>query len=80
MSTYGNLIKGNTPCRCRHKRKNVPESEILYDINKICKELNISFIGWENNYENSSSKLLWIDDKGTNRKSCVRWFFKRYKL
>lgn len=60
-SHHANLRVGNKPCRCsKSYRWNQEERE--YQINKICKEEGLKFIGWvdEEGYKNNSSKLKWF--------------------
>lgn len=59
-SKNDHLKNSNKSCRCTHYIWTQEQRE--YQINKICKEEGLTFLGWENEegYKNSSSKFKWL--------------------
>lgn len=57
------LKAGSKSCRCNNTYRWTQEQK-EYQINKICKEEDLSFIGWLGDYENNESKFRWVCQKG----------------
>lgn len=75
-SHMSGLKKGRKSCRCPMKPRMTQEQK-EYQINKVCNEEGLTFIGWENRevgYENSYSKFKWICTKGHTCKTSANGF------
>lgn len=64
-NTTSNLKKGLKSCRCSKNYKWTQEQR-EYQINKICEEEGLTFLGWETEegYKNSHSKFVWLCPEG----------------
>lgn len=62
----GSLKRGEKSCRCSKSYRWTQEQR-EYQINKICKDEGLTFVGWESLYENNLSKIQWVCSKGHNR-------------
>ncbi|AHK11172.1 hypothetical protein S14_60 [Shewanella sp. phage 1/4] len=51
--------KGRHPCRCSTKFRWSKEQR-EYQINKICKEEGVVFIGWTGNYKGTTTPFRWV--------------------
>lgn len=55
----GTLKKGNRSCRCSPNYR-WSQSQREHQINKICKNEGLTFIGWDENYKGAFTKFHWI--------------------
>lgn len=66
-NTSGNLKSGKKSCRCIDSYRWTQEQR-EHQINKICKQEGIIFIGWaDGGYENAFSKILWNCGKNNHQ-------------
>lgn len=73
-SLSGSLKRGNKACRCGNYAWSQEQRE--YQINKVCKEEGLTFLGWENEggYKNAKSKFKWLCSEGHKCRTSVDKF------
>ena len=73
-STVRALKLGKGSCRCYNYYWTQEQRE--YQINKICKEEGLTFLGWESEkgYINSSSKFIWVCTENHENSSYISSF------
>lgn len=69
----GTLKKGNRSCRCSNTYR-WTQDQREYQINEICKEENLTFIGWSENYKGSFTKFDWICSHDHKNTTCLSNF------